>query len=176
MTIYFHHLSRTLGSRQDVFCKKGVLANSEKIHRKTNLCQSIFFNKVAGLRLWYWCFPVIFTKFLRIPVLTEHIWWLLLGSKLKNCYREQGIQRCPVLSFQRLKRPTKTKFFPFVILKVCKKGRSTSSMFCNNCFTKYLLLAFGRFYEPINKQCSDLIETSPLICRLFTVFVKNNMF
>ena len=113
MTIYFHHLSRTLGSRQDVFCKKGVLANSEKIHRKTNLCQSIFFNKVAGLRLWYWCFPVIFTKFLRIPVLTEHIWWLLLGSKLKNCYREQGIQRCPVLSFQRLKRPTKTKFFPF---------------------------------------------------------------
>ena len=49
-------------------------------------------------------------------------------------------------------------------------------MSCNNCFTKYLLLAFGRFYEPINKQCSHLIETSPLICRLFTVFVKNNMF
>ena len=49
-------------------------------------------------------------------------------------------------------------------------------MSCNNCFTKYLLLAFGRFYEPINKQCSDLIENSPLICKLFTVFVKNNMF
>ena len=29
-------------------------------------------------RLWHSCFPVNFTKFLRIPFLKEHLWWLLL--------------------------------------------------------------------------------------------------
>ena len=55
-----------------------------------HLCQSLFFNKVAnkvaGLRpatlfkkrLWHRCFFVTFAKFLRIPFLTEHLWWLLL--------------------------------------------------------------------------------------------------
>ena len=34
----------------DVFCKKGTLRNFTKITGK-HLCQSLFFNKVAGLRL-----------------------------------------------------------------------------------------------------------------------------
>ena len=50
------------------------------------LCQSLFFNKVAGLRpttllkkrLWYTCYPVNFAKFLRTPFLIEHLPWLLL--------------------------------------------------------------------------------------------------
>ena len=50
------------------------------------LCQSLFFNKVAGLRpaallkkrLWHRCFPVNFAKFLRTPFLTEHLRWLFL--------------------------------------------------------------------------------------------------
>ena len=29
-------------------------------------------------RLWHRCFPVNFEKFLRTPLLTEHLWWLLL--------------------------------------------------------------------------------------------------
>ena len=67
-------------SRQEVFCKKGVLRNFAKFTGK-HLCQSLFFNKVAGLRpatllkkrLWHRCFPVNFAKFLRTPFLTEHL-------------------------------------------------------------------------------------------------------
>ena len=52
--------------------KKVVLKNIEKF-RERHLCQSLFFNKVAGLwlatllkkRLWHRCFPVKFAKFLR---------------------------------------------------------------------------------------------------------------
>ena len=51
-----------------------------------NTCVKVFFNKVADLRpatlskkrLWHRCFPVNFAKFLRIPFLIEHLWWLLL--------------------------------------------------------------------------------------------------
>ena len=51
--------------------KKGVLRNFAKFTGK-HLCQSLFFNKVAGLRpatllkkrLWHRCFPVNFAKFL----------------------------------------------------------------------------------------------------------------
>ena len=71
-------------SRPEVFCKKGVLRNFTKFTGK-HLCQSLFFNKVAGLRpatllkkrLWHRCFPVNFVKFLRTPFFIEHLWWLL---------------------------------------------------------------------------------------------------
>ena len=54
--------------------KKGVLRNFVKFTGK-HLHQSLFFNRVAGLRPatllkkrpWRRCFPVNFTKFLRIP-------------------------------------------------------------------------------------------------------------
>ena len=39
-------------SRPKLFCKKGVLRNFAKFTGK-HLCQSLFFNKVAGLRLWH---------------------------------------------------------------------------------------------------------------------------
>ena len=74
-------------SRPEVFCKKGVHRNFAKFQRK-HLCQSLFFNKVAGSglrpaallkkRLCHWCFPVTFTKFLRAPFYIAHLWWLLL--------------------------------------------------------------------------------------------------
>ena len=38
------------GSRPEVFCKIGVLRNFAKFTGK-RLCQSLFFNKIAGLRL-----------------------------------------------------------------------------------------------------------------------------
>ena len=49
-------------SRSDVFCKKVILRSFAKFTGK-QLCQSLFFNKVAGLRHIY--FPVNFAKFLR---------------------------------------------------------------------------------------------------------------
>ena len=72
-------------SRQGVFCKKGVLRNFTNFTEK-HLCQSLFFNKVAGLRsatllkkrLWHRCFPANFAKFLRTPFLTEQLRQLLL--------------------------------------------------------------------------------------------------
>ena len=61
-------------SRPDLFCEKGVLRNFAKFTGK-HLCQSLFFNKVAGAanllkkRLWHRCFPMNFAKFLRTPFL-----------------------------------------------------------------------------------------------------------
>ena len=60
-----------------MFCKKIVLKNFVKFTGK-HRCQSLFFNKVAGLvpatllkkRLWHRCFPVNFCKILSTPFLT----------------------------------------------------------------------------------------------------------
>ena len=68
-----------------VFCKKGVLRKFAKFTGK-HLCQSLFFNKVVGLRpaallekrLWYRCFPVNCSKFLRTSFFIEHLFWLFL--------------------------------------------------------------------------------------------------
>ena len=53
--------------------KKGVPKTFAKFTGK-HLCQSLFFNKTAGLRpatlkkrIWNRCFPVNFAKFLRTP-------------------------------------------------------------------------------------------------------------
>ena len=72
-------------SRLEVFCRKGDLRNFEKFKGK-HLYQSLFFNKVAGLRpttllkkkLLHRFFPVNFSNFLRTPFVTEHFRWLLL--------------------------------------------------------------------------------------------------
>ena len=63
--------------------KKGVLRNSTKFTGK-HLCQSLFFNKFAGLRpatsskkrLWHRRFPVNFVKFLSTHFSIEHLRWL----------------------------------------------------------------------------------------------------
>ena len=83
------HLSYCRSSHQRCSIKKGILRNFTKFTGE-RLCQSLFFNKVAGLhpwkrqktrfsdvfrkcspatllktRFWYRCFPVNFVKFLR---------------------------------------------------------------------------------------------------------------
>ena len=65
-------ISSLRSSRPEVFCKKGVLRKFAKFLGK-HLCQSLFFNKVAGL-------PVNFVKFLRTSFFIEHLWWMLLFS------------------------------------------------------------------------------------------------
>ena len=72
-------------SHQRCSVKIGVLRNFAKVTGK-HLCQSLFFNKVAGLRsanllkmsLWHRYFPVNFAKFLRTLFLTDHLWWPFL--------------------------------------------------------------------------------------------------
>ena len=57
----------------EVFCKIAALRNFAKFTGK-HLCQSLFFNKVAGSG----SFHENFGKFLRTPFLTEYLQWLLL--------------------------------------------------------------------------------------------------
>ena len=60
--------------------KTGVLRNFTKF-TGNHLCQSLFFNKVTGVRcatllkkrIWHRCFPVNFTKFLRTPFLQKPV-------------------------------------------------------------------------------------------------------
>ena len=67
-------------SRPEMSCKKGVLKSFAKFTGK-HLYQSLFFNKVVGLRFatllknrfWRRCFLVNFSKFLRTPFLIEGI-------------------------------------------------------------------------------------------------------
>ena len=75
-------------SRQDVFCKKSVLRNFAKFTGK-HLCQSLFFNKVTGLRpstllkkrLWHRCFPDNFYRnFWKHLLLYNTSGRLLLGN------------------------------------------------------------------------------------------------
>ena len=87
-------------SSDSCYMQKGVLRNLTQFTGQ-HLCQSLLFNKVAGLRpatllkkrLWHRCFPVNFEKFLRIPFLKNtsgrlflHIWTRCPGWKisLKN--------------------------------------------------------------------------------------------
>ena len=63
--------------------RKDVLRNFAKSTRK-HLYQSLFLNKVAGLRLWCRCFSVNFAKFLRTPFLPNTSGWLLLNKGFLN--------------------------------------------------------------------------------------------
>ena len=70
-SVCFHH--NILRSRQRrCSIKEGVLKNFATFTGK-HLCQSLFFNKVAGLS------TVNFEKFLRTTFLTEDLRWLLLS-------------------------------------------------------------------------------------------------
>ena len=68
----FDKLKPYRSSSLEVFCKKGVLRNFTEFTGK-RLCQSLIFNKVAGLRpanlvkkrIQHRCSPVNFAKFLR---------------------------------------------------------------------------------------------------------------
>ena len=77
-------------SRPEVFYEKGVLRNFARF-TGNHLCQSLFFNKVAGLRpatllkkrLWHRCFPVNFAKFLITPFLQNTSGRLILNQTLR---------------------------------------------------------------------------------------------
>ena len=84
-------LQKYRSSRLEVYCRKVFLRNFEKFTGK-HLFQSLLFNEVVGLRAvtllkkrpWHRCFPVNFSKFLRTPSVTEHLWWLLLKTPVNQ--------------------------------------------------------------------------------------------
>ena len=89
MRTYFLDFPGRYGSsHQRCSVRKGVLRNLAKFTGK-DLCQSLFFNKVSGLRpatllkkrLWHRYFPVNFVKFLRISFLRNTSGRLLLVCK-----------------------------------------------------------------------------------------------
>ena len=75
--------------------RKGVLRNFAKFTGK-NLCQSLFFNKVAGL-----CFPVNFANFLRTPFRQNTSGRLLLYTSSDNviCLSTRVTSRDNVLKY-----------------------------------------------------------------------------
>ena len=94
-SIYSSSRYTVRSSHPEVFCKKCILKNFPKLTGK-HLCQSLFFNKVAGLRpkallkkrLWHRCFLVNFAKFLRTSFLIEHLHWLLVYCLHYVLYRK----------------------------------------------------------------------------------------
>ena len=77
--------------------KKDVLRNCAKFTGK-HLCQSLFLNKVAGLRLWHRCFPVNFARFLRTPFLQNTSGRLLLSgisifTKHRSSHRRYSVKK-----------------------------------------------------------------------------------
>ena len=89
------------GSRQKVFCKKGILTNFTKFTGK-RLCQSLYLNKVAGLRpkKTFWTFE------LYIWQIYFHHWWNFLCLRSATSLKKRLWHRSfPVNSFKFLGTP-----------------------------------------------------------------------
>ena len=109
----------------EVFCKKDVLRNFAKFTGK-HLCQSFFFDKVAGLRLaillkkrpWRRCFPVNFAKFLKT---------LFLQNTSDGCFctywKMNFVYIVFILSLVGIDQNLK-KNVGFNIYKLCKNHRN----------------------------------------------------
>ena len=82
----------TRSSRSEVFCKKGVLRYFARFTGK-HLCQSLFFNKVAGLRLWIYSKKITFLFF-------DMRWIKFLREEHSNYTKKMFIFKyfCPLVS------------------------------------------------------------------------------
>ena len=104
--------------------KKGGLGNFTKFTGK-NLCQSLFFNKVAGLcpatllkkRLWHRCFPVNFVKFPRTFILQNTSGRLLLSSN--QCYILLSLQLVDGLFFLITDKALSFVTFYMILFLIC---------------------------------------------------------
>ena len=105
----FHALLvKIRSSRQEVFCKKGVLKNFTKFKGK-HQCQSLFFNKVARSRPVLYLISLYFLELLVAEYLREIINFYLslmfictiaafkTSSKKKETEIEKEIVRCSIM-------------------------------------------------------------------------------
>ena len=114
---FFYNVAATIDSffkvfsfrscRSQMFFKKGVLKNFANFTGK-HLCCSLFLIKfqASGLqrfkkKLQHRSFPVKFAKFLRAPIFTKHLRWLLLFFDLRNSHflrtSQSGFLTCILL-------------------------------------------------------------------------------
>ena len=96
-------------SHLEVFCKKGVLRNFAKFTGK-NLCQSLFFNKVAGLR------PQV-RNFIKKETPVQ-----VLFSEICKISKNSFLYRTPVLIYVREDISSKVlehQKLPHVIERIC---------------------------------------------------------
>ena len=88
---YYFIYCKDRSSQQRCSVKTGALGNFAKFTEKY-LCQSLFLNKVAGLRpaillkkrLRHRCFPVNFSKFVRTPTPPADCFWKELEHASKH--------------------------------------------------------------------------------------------
>ena len=85
---------RTERSSEQNEIKVNLIWTEAAIRRCSVKPQSLLVNKVADL--WHRCFPVNFVKFLRTPISTEHLWWLLLYEVLLFSMKNKFYKENPV--------------------------------------------------------------------------------
>ena len=81
-----------------MFFKIGILKNV-KIFTAKHLCCGLF-NEVIKKRLQCRRYPVNILKFLRAPIFTGHLWWLLLT----NVYRTLDYHKLRQITFMYKKK------------------------------------------------------------------------
>ena len=131
------------------------------------MCQSLFFNKVAGLRLkglWHRCFPVSFVKFLRTTFLQNTSVWLLLDE-----YWDSTLLKFKNLSLSFLHRENilSESLYKFLLLPktyLLQKLISTSSEGSFSYFKeKMFWLCSTCFIQFLERNFSDIVNREPLL-------------
>ena len=167
-------------SHQRCSIKKDVLTNFTKFTGK-HLCQSLFFNKVAGLRpafllkkrLWLRCFPMNSVKFLRTPFLQYTSGRLLLQVLKMGSF---WVLATPLVS----KRRCAAKYFSGISDQQFQSKRGTKlnstfwrqkkeflfvspifffNMVSSYCFTPYLYYRVNKS-KFITKDCQNSVSLS----------------
>ena len=153
-----------------MFCKKGVLENFTKFTGK-HLCQSLFFNKVAGLRsatllkkrLWYRCFPVNFVKYLRPHFFyrTSSVAASVIAPAQRRQQHSMSLQKSRlILKDNRADSRIKLKQSKFIAVRgelKIKYKSLFSKDFISACSYFYLvlklvLLILVEFYQPFRRD------------------------
>ena len=155
-------------------------------HSQENTCESLFFNKVAGLgsatllkkRLWHRCFPGNFAKFLRTLFLQNTSGRLFLS--VLQCYKKvilKSIKTKPdqVLIFLSLKFLVEIKFglshfndqefqyiFQDCVNLICGCGQKIETsihffLHCSNCY-----LVRQTVSKKVNKTNSEILKQNNL--------------
>ena len=109
----------------ELFCKKGVLRNFVKFTGK-HLCQSLLFNKIAGLRLWHKCFSVKFCKI----------------SKNTFSYRTPPVAASLVSAIYGSSQPLKAHFYLKIIYNLICRRMDQVLLFSMSSQNHFVVISF----------------------------------